>query len=252
MVATRWASMLAGLMAVALGIHAVASPAFAQNSPLREGLFGRAPERKAKMPAVSRFVSETGESFVLDRSGQKALLRFEGSPEVWVLTPQYAPRGDILYKNDQGATMLRATRVGGVIVFTADRPGGAAAAPAGATAPLRLNAIGPQQLLRVLAIASTRASHAAQRLIPFEADATPDTSALVADAAMVTSEAVMRLSRRGDGKKLLGRVTRVSIGAGDKPQVILDGGALKVIVAPSMGLSGRPSSDRIAFVLGAR
>lgn len=219
---------------------------------LRHG--GGDDHRQAEQPPVARYVSETGQSFVFDRSGRdRAMLRFEGSAEVWVLSAQYAPRGDILYKNDLGRTMVRLTRVGGLTIFTSERPDGAAAAAAGPSAPLKLSVLSPGQLFKVLTVASGRASHAAQRLIPVEAPAvTPESSAVIGDAALVAAEAVVRLSRRGDGRALLGKVGKIVITEGARPGVFLDGGALRVIVTPSLYLSGRPSSDRICYVVGAR
>jgi hypothetical protein len=215
---------------------------------------GSSDQPHAEAPAVARYVSETGQSFIFDRTTHdKALLRFDGSAEVWVLAAQYAPRGDILYKNDLGRTMVRLTRVGGVTIFTTDRPEGAAAAPSGASGPLKLSVLSPGQLFKVLTVASSRASHAAQRLIPVEAPAvTPESSAVIGDAALVAAEAMSRLARRGDGRGLLARVNRIVIEEGPRAGVFLDGGALRIIVAPQLYLSGRPSSDRICYVVGAR
>ncbi len=215
---------------------------------------GEGDQRRVEAPAVARYVSETGQSFVFDRSSpRQPMLRFEGSSEVWVLAPQYAPRGDILYKNDLGRTMLRVTRVGGLTLFTTERPGGAAAATVGASPPLGLARLGPSQLFRVMTVASTRASHAAQKLITVEADATPESSALIGDAALVAAEAMMRLSRRADGRALLSRISKIVIEQGARPGVMMDrAGAIHITVVPSMLLLGRPSSDRICFAAGAR
>ena len=45
--------------------------------------------------SVGRYVSEDGDGFTLDRTGSKALLKFDGSFEVWALTPQQAPRPEV-------------------------------------------------------------------------------------------------------------------------------------------------------------
>ena len=80
-----------------------------------------------------------------------------------MLQPQPAPRGDIIYKNDLGQPVLRATRLGGLTVFTQERPSGAPAALVGDSNPLRLPVLGPEALLQKLAQASARASRAARR-----------------------------------------------------------------------------------------
>jgi hypothetical protein len=74
-------------------------------------------------------------------------MKFDRSPEVWVLRAQPAPRGDILYLNDLGEPILRANRTGGLTVFTFDRPEGLPVALSGAGQTLRMTPLGPQQLL---------------------------------------------------------------------------------------------------------
>jgi hypothetical protein len=233
--------------AAALGAAVCVAPAWAGPQPARHGLLNREgfEGRESSVPPVARYVSEEGDGFVLDRSQGRVLLKFDDSPEVWALQAQPAPRGDVIYKNDLGEPVLRATRLGGVTLFTEQRPGGSAAAFAGGGAPLRLQTMGPQTLLERLAQASARASHAAKRVIPFDADATPASSALIADAAMVTSEAVVRMTRRSDSRVLLARLRQVRLTEGRRPGVELTKGALQVTVAPALGVAGRPSSDRI-------
>lgn len=242
----RFTAVKGVVICVVLGLSAPAT-AF---PGLREGLFGQRPSdgRQSATPLVARYVSEDGDVFTFDRSQPRPLLKFDNSYEVWALRPQPAPRGDTIYKNDLGEPVLRATRLGGVTLFTDQRPGGSAAALAGVGAPLRLPIMGPQALLERLAQASARASRAARRLIPFEAEATPASSALIADAALVTSEAVVRMSKRADARKLLDRIFKVRILEGHKAQAQLAQGVLDVTVAPPQGVAGRPSSDLIVRV----
>jgi hypothetical protein len=239
-------AVFAAAIAVA-GMAGFAQPVMAQPDSLRDGLFGdRAMPGRKITPPVARYVSEEGDAFILDRSQPRPLLKFEDSPEVWALRPQPAPRGDVIYKNDLGEPVLRATRLGGLTVFTEERPGGSAAALTGGGNPLRLPAMGPQALFDRLAQASARATRAARRLIPFEAtSATPASSALIADAATVAAEAVVRLSRRADGRGLLGGILKVRLLEGAKPSVALHDGEMRITVRPADGLAGRPSSDRI-------
>ncbi len=242
--ASRKATLPALLLAVLVGF---AGPASAAPDNLRDGLFGARPPdgRPGAGPPVARYVSEDGEVFILDRTQPRPLLKFDGSYEVWVLQPQPAPRGDVIYKNDAGEPVLRATRLGGVTLFTDQRPGGAAVALAGGGLPLRLAPLGPQALLERLAQASARASRAARRLIPFDAEASPASSALIADAALVASEAVVRMARDGS-RKAMGRLQKVRVVEGRKPAANLDrGGVLRITVTPTQGLAGRPSSERI-------
>ena len=235
--------LLAGLAGVALA----GFTGTAEAGPLRDGLFRKPSHegRPASAPPVARYVSEDGHVFVLDRTQGRPLLKFENNPEVWALKPQPAPRGDVIYKNDMGEPVLRATRLGGVTLFTAHRPGGEAVSLAGVGPPLKLAPIGPQHLLERLAQASFRASRAARRTILFEAEATPATSALIADAAVVASVAIVRLSQDKGGRKRLARINRVTLTEGRKATAAISGDVLRITVTPGQGLAGRPSSERI-------
>lgn len=221
----------------------------------REGLFGARPPvdgRSFAAPPVARYTSEEGEGFILDRSQGRPLLKFDGSPEVWVLQSNPAPRGDVIYKNDLGEPVLRATRLGGVTVFTETRPAGSAAALAGNGAPLRLAPIGPLALGERIYRESTRASRAARRQIAFIADnVTPRSSALLADTVVVVAEAVIRISRRPDNKRVQARFSKVVFVEGKAPAATLDRGVIQVTFAPDQGLAGRPSSERIVAVAAA-
>ena len=84
-------------------------------------------------PPAARYQTDEGAVFVLDRSTPRTLLKFENDPEIWVLDRANGPRGDVIYRNDLGEEMLRATRLGGVTVFTMRRPEGSPAAFDGAT-----------------------------------------------------------------------------------------------------------------------
>jgi hypothetical protein len=221
---------------------------------LRDSLFGARPaaqDQNRTLP-VGRYVSQEGDVFVLDRSQPRPLLKFDDSPEVWVLRPQPAPRGDVIFMNDLGEPVLRATRLGGLTLFTPDRPGGTAAALTGGGNALRLAQLGPQQLLERLAQASARATRAARRLIPFEADASPSSSAITADAAMVAAEAVVRIARRPDAKSILGRIGKIQLVEGRKASATLQQGVVQITVSPNDGLAGRPSSERIMAATGVR
>ncbi|MBC7670606.1 MAG: DUF4908 domain-containing protein [Gemmatimonadaceae bacterium] len=240
---------------LALALVASAGAAHAQNGhSLRDALFGSrgaSDTRRAAPPAVARYVSETGSAFILDRGASQPLMKFENSSEVWVLSAQPAPRGDTIYKNEMGEPVLRASKLGGMTLFTAERPAGDAAALTGkATSIQPPTVISVNLLFQRLLQASARASRAAQHRIAFETvdDATPATSVLVADTATVTAEAFEKMARNGD-RNLLARVVRVLLAEGRKPGVNLKGSDLIVTYAPDKGLSGRPSSKRIIKIV---
>jgi hypothetical protein len=232
------------LLIVALGC---AAPALADPVSLRQGLFGgpQPDGRQFSTLPVARYISEDGDVFTLDRTQPKPLLKFENNLEVMVLQPQPAPRGDVIYKNDLGEPVLRATRLGGLTVFTDHRPDGEAAALSGSGSPIRLLVLGPQALIERLAQASVRASRAAHHGILFDAEASPASSALIADAALVASLAVIRTAEKPEARNFIAKLRRVFLIEGRKSSAQFIEGTLKITVVPEDGIAGRPSSDRI-------
>ena len=253
---SHWGMSLGLGLILSLG---VLMPAFAQQTlpddrpsnmqTLRDALFGGHPDhgRTLNAPVIARFSSDDGEGFVLDRSQEPPVLRFDDHREIWVLAPSRAARGDIIYKNDAGRLMLRATQTGGLTLFTPDRPGGAAVALEGKASPVRLlPPMSPALLLQRLGQASARASRAAQRLIAFDAeDVTPESSNLYADTAFVAADAVVQLSRQPGSKDLLAKLSRVRLMEGRRIEIHQKGPELRIFIVSDDGLAGRPSSERI-------
>jgi hypothetical protein len=222
---------------------------------LGDELFGH---KASKPPPLGLYRDDSmgDPPFVLDRSSSIVLMRFEGSPEIWLLTPHPAPRGDVLYKNDVGEPILRATRLGGLTLFTPGRPDGMPAAYISDAPPLRLPTVANLNvfLIRILQ-AAAHATHAAQHGIAFEThEVTPETAPLIVDAANVTAEAVVIIARRADGRRILARLIRVSLTPGHKASVALANGVLEVVVVDKAStlvtaIAGRPSSRRIELAL---
>lgn len=248
--ASKRAACAALLAVVAIG---AAAPAHAGPADrLRDSLF-RKPGDKVAGPPIARFVSEEGRVFVLDRTQPVPMLKFEDSPEVWALAPSPAPRGDVIYRDELGEPVLRATRLGGLTLFTDSRPNGEAVSLAGGGAPLRLTPISPQALGERLLQASYRTGRVARRTIVFEArNVTPAGSALIGDAALVTSLAFAQMAERRDGRAALSQFSTVRFEEGKTPSVSLNDRVLRIVVAPAYGLAGRPSSKRIIRIATER
>ena len=231
----------------------VPGPASAlERSSLRDLFFGGA---RQSAPAVSaRYQVEAGGGFVFDtQPGKPAILKFEDSPEIWALHASPGPRGDVIYKNDLDEPVLRATRLGGVTLFTPDQPEGLPAARIGLASPPRMAVdMGPEVLWNIFVEASARASRAAQRLVVFEGpeDLTPATAPVFADAAVVVSQAFARVSGQGkSGRVLLTRFSQVEFNAGRGPAAVARGEIVQITVCPDQGVAGRPSSRKVAMVL---
>lgn len=238
---------------LAAGALLLGGRAMAQPNSLGAALFG---QRPAAAPAVAKYQADPGETFVFERApAGVAFLKFEDNSEIWALRPTPGPRGDVIYKNDVGEPVLRATRLGGLTLFTPQRPGGMAAAFAGPAAPPRPStSIGPEALYNMLAQASIRASRAAQRLVEFDA---PDVKAFAdwvfADAANIAAEAFARVAGRGKaGRRAVARFARVQLSAGRGPDAVATGEVVQITVAPEQGVAGRPSSERIAYAISRR
>jgi hypothetical protein len=250
--AIRTALMLAVVLAAAaLASFSTAAPA----APLsfRTALVGAEGQRSAG-PPIGRYELDDGGVFILDRSTPKPLMKFEDSPEIWALQPATGPRGDTIYRNDLGEPMLRATKLGGMTVFTERRPDGSAAALEGPSSPLRVPQLNAQALFIHFYQASIRASRAARHEVGFETreDAVPATAGLLADTAMVTSQALVSIGGRPNGKALLARITDVVIAQGSRAGAMLQRGVLTITIVPADGIAGRPSSRRIEIAAGAR
>jgi hypothetical protein len=239
--------------AVGLGFLGAGFAASAGPIEFREAMLGDTVGRPAT-PVIGRYQTDEGRAFVLDRSSARVLLKFDGNPEIWVLQAAPGPRGDVIYRNDLGEEMLRATRIGGMTVFTQKRPDGSAAAFFGASPPLRIPQLSPEGLENRFLDASTRASRAAQHQIEFETgkDAEAETASAFADAATVAGYALVEMAARPENRAAMATIADVVITQGARPAVALRKGVLTVTINPRQGLSGRPSSRLIEHAAGAR
>lgn len=105
-----------------------AGPAWALSGPEPESSKGAQKTSETEDPRIGYYVSETESyGFVLDRSGEKGLLRFDQSIEIHVLDMVPGPQGVTYLKNRLGATMLRLMPWGGgATVYEADGSEGGA------------------------------------------------------------------------------------------------------------------------------
>jgi hypothetical protein len=239
-----WSAFAALAAAGCMGFSplAISAPAWVRNALS----LGRN-DQMHDVPVSARFSTDEGDWFILDRSQKPTLLRFGDDPdEVWVVSPSRGPRGDILYKDDVGDVLLRVTKLGGVTVFTAHRPMGAAATLDGRSQPIHVLPIGVSGLYQRMILASARCTHAARHLVAFEApDADSRSAVELAEAAILAMNAIVTIAARPQGRTAVAHVGRVMLLRGSRPGVWLKNGVLTVQVAPVEGFSGHPSSAKI-------
>jgi hypothetical protein len=243
----------------ALALCLAAAPAWAAGGPtsLRDFLFAPHPATY-DLPTIAKYKADGGEGFVFDRtSGRGALIKFDDSAEIWALTATPGPRGDIIYKNDVGQPVLRATRLGGLTLFTTESPGGMAAAPTGvAVAPRPPPILGPVALLEIVTQASLRVKRQTQHFVYFDAgdaNVTPEGESVFADAFILAADAMVQVDEQGRaGQACIWRLSKVRFIQGPGPDVAVNGPILQITVAPALGIAGRPSSKRIFTALFRR
>lgn len=217
-----------------------------QSRSLGDRIFSR------NLPPTGRYVSENGDTFILDRSGSRPLLRFERRAETWILRPSPAPRGDIIYRTDAGDQVLRMTPDGGMTLYTVRAPGGSPVSMVGPAPNLTVPSLGPVQLFNLMSRHGALMSRAIGRLVVVDVDTGPETEALTVEALTVASEAVVRMARSDAMRGWLTRLRRITITDGTRASVTYNGGDLRIVVAPSQGVAGRPSSARVIRALEPR
>lgn len=241
--------MAIALAAAVLSLLPIGSEAVAQNrgnaqAEQSQSLRNRRPTTPAP-PPVGRYVADSGEGFILDRSGRHPLLRFERRDETWVLRPTAAPRGDVIYRNDAGEQVLRVTPGGGMTVYTPRAPGGSPASFTGQGQSLTPPVLGPHLLFRLMAQRSYMVSQAVGgRLVEVNLDGDQSES-LCVEAMIVATEAVIRIARSPTARQYISDLRSITIIEGPRASVTYSGGRLVVTVDPSQGMAGRPSSARV-------
>jgi hypothetical protein len=240
--------MAIALSVAALSMAAAASPVVAQsqgNAQAEQSQSLRRDTRSRTLPPTGRYVADSGEAFVLDRSGQRPLLRFDRRDETWVLRPSAAPRGDVIYRNDAGDQLLRVTPGGGMTVYTPRAPGGSPASLSGPGQSLTPPTLGPAQLFQLMARRSAMLSQSLGRLIEINVDTGEQAEGLSVEALILSTDAVLRIARSPAARSTLERLRSITIVEGPRASVTYARGDLRVVVAPEQGVGGRPSSARV-------
>jgi hypothetical protein len=250
-------SPIAAAMAIAVVVLAtlsLAAPAAAQirgNAQTDQNrTIQRQPMNRGTVPS-GLYVAESGERFIFDGSGTRPLFRFERRAETWVLRTSPAPRGDVIYRNDAGAQILRVTPAGGITLYTVRAPNGTPASRVGSAPALQLPTLGPVRLFTLMNQRGSLVNQALGRLVVINLSG-EQSEALMVDALMVTTEAVIRMARTPTFRENLNGLRSITLVEGSRASVSFARGDLRVVVDPSQGQLGRPSSSNIIRAVAAR
>ncbi len=215
-----------------------------------------AAEFDADYSRIDHYTNEGGDfGFVLDQSSRPSVMRFDASPEILVLTSVPGPRGDTIYKLDNGTAILRQTLIGGMTLFDATRPEGRPVVKDGAGAPLVLPRKDPAQIRARARVLADRLSTKLNRDITFGMNwnAAPDDRlvlATLADAVELTAVALNRIADDDLGREALAaRLSRITFLPGDAAQPELKAETLVIIYNGAKGVQGRLSSDALVRYL---
>ena len=213
----------------------------------RDRSFGRGGATDA---IVARFASQGGPGFILDQSNARPLLRFDGSSEIWVLRASAGLRGDIFYRNDVGEVMLRATRLGGLTLYTLDDPRGLPCAVRGGAGRLEMTRHDVRTLFRHMLREAARGGQAIRGQLEVRADnVEPDTDDIYGDAVSIAIDGIVRTGQTEAGRERLSGLRVLAVVEGALPGARRTGDTLTITISPSQGLAGRPSSARVARAL---
>lgn len=215
---------------------------------LTNGAFAAGPSRIGYFQTLDGSIG-----FILDRSGETPKQRYDGSPEILLLDPAPAARGDIVFRQSDGLMVLRETPFGAMTFFSRRYAKGVAVVHLSDAVPLVSS---PRSADEVAASANALAEHLTQTLggkvavtlpvIPLS----PIALGILDEAVVNTGLAfdrILSVPARAGGLPALVHAVEYRIAA--KPNGSLGKGTLIIAVAPSLGLMGRLSSLEIESLL---
>lgn len=188
-------------------------------------------------------------SFTLEPYSDKYLLRFQGNPEVFVLSVEHGSLGTRLLKYDTGTTAIRVSVWGGLTLYTQDAPGGIPATRQGDAPPPPEPAVTQPELQTAMQDESSHLTYVQNVDLHFSADpavmtADPEIRARAFDALINAATGIERfLTSLPVARQIFTkRVNSVKVAEGGKPTVSLTGQTLLVSFVPGEGHEGHASS----------
>jgi hypothetical protein len=221
---------------------------------------------------VERYVLTSDDrAFLFEERGRTARVRFlcspedaridcalDGSapsPEIHLLTATRGPRGDVIYKTQEGETLLRIAAYGGATVFWPGEAQGIAASKSfGDDEPLTLAPQNYDAAMRRAQSASAQVSAIVGAAIHFDVGAgrraADPNAAVLADAVLTAAKGLAEVADDPIGARIIAeRIKRVAFLPGAAPGVALNGSVLEILYVPTLDIKGRPSSAKVAHYL---
>ncbi len=193
--------------------------------------------------------------FQIQRDGKNFLLKFDGDPEVFVLSSDHTSLGGRMLKYDSGETALRVAGWGALTLYTDSEPNGLPAVHVADAPPLSPTPMSVKDVQFIAHQQAEKFQHERHLRVVFIVD----WSVLETDANLraTASEAMENAAHGLDhfiqdtrARKMVGtRLRRVTLATGTKPSLKLQQKTLIVTFNPERGYSGCFSSRAVAHEL---
>lgn len=267
------------LMMAAASLFAIAGAQGVAPSSLRadpfSALVGKrkpAAERMAAQTAVERYVIATDDrvflfqsnngvgrlKFLCGESDKRLSCVIDGvnpAEEIHALTASRVSRGDVIWRNNEGQTLLRVAAYGGVtVLWPGDARAHAASKSFGEDPPLILDFATVETARARAQIATALISAKVAAPIVFDiGDPGPDSAggaSVLADAVVRAADGVARVAEDPTGARVIAaRIRQVRFRPMTGPSLGMDKDALTIGYNPSGDVDARPSSARVARFL---
>ncbi len=246
----QWKIAVAAPIAVGIGLL-LGAPAFAQD-------YGRGLQLN-RLAYIQPGTYLAGESigFSLDAQGGNYLLRFRGSPEVFVLYVDRGTMGGRVLKYDSGETAIMVSGWGGLTLYPDQAPQGLPAVRVSDSIPPSPSSMSVSDMQSAAADEAQRLAYVRRINVQFNADwnALSDNStarSFAFDALENAARGVERITSNPQARDAFARrVSVVMIALGGRPTLGLNNRTLVVTFNPGMGYLGRASSRAIARALSS-
>ncbi len=250
--ASQWlaAKAASGIaVAIVLGLGA-AAPAFAQSPDMPPPTFATTRSQVSSLPPGAVRYDDLGSpsgGFLLEQRGAMVLLQLDGTGEVIPLVPVSGTRGETVFMDYRGRTMLKVTKAGGVVSYLHDARGMPADPRQGYLPPLSAPAMtAALDTMRESAV-SELTKLAGHDVTVWGTQSFTTREAFAADALSILVLGVRNAN--GHAGRAAAKIEKVTLRRGKAPRVAFDDGELIIEVNPDDPWSGRVTPDDVSRVL---